>query len=85
MCGQKVLRSDRAQHLQPGTAHDSAHRVLALAVAVCAAAGAADALDNGAYGNFDIIFDHFPRISQLHPTPHAPCAMPCLVPMLIGC
>ena len=27
------------------------------------------------YGNFDIIFDHFSRISQLHPAPHAACAM----------
>ena len=24
------------------------------------------------YGSFDIIFDHFARISQLHATPHAP-------------
>ena len=23
------------------------------------------------YGNFDIIFDHFGRVSQFHPTPHA--------------
>ena len=23
------------------------------------------------YGNFDIILDHFSRISQLSPTPHA--------------
>lgn len=25
------------------------------------------------YGNFDNIFGHFPRIFQLHTTPHAPC------------
>ena len=25
----------------------------------------------GRYGNLDIIWDHFSRISQLHPTPHA--------------
>ena len=36
------------------------------------------------YGNFDIIFDQFSRVSQRHPTPHAPRHMPCLVPMLIG-
>ena len=28
-----------------------------------------------AYGNFDIIFGHFSRTSQLHATPHAPCNM----------
>ena len=37
------------------------------------------------YGNFDIILDHFSRISQLHLTPHMPCAAPYLVPMLIAC
>ena len=37
------------------------------------------------YGNFDIILVHFPRVSQLHPTPHAPCAMLHLVPMLVVC
>ena len=37
------------------------------------------------YGNFDIILDRFPRVSQLHPTPHAPCDMLYLVPMLIVC
>ena len=40
------------------------------------------------YGNFDIILDLFSRICQLHPTPHAPCATPYLVPdadrLLIG-
>ena len=36
------------------------------------------------YGNFDIILDHFPRISQLRPTLHALCAVFYLVPMLIG-
>jgi len=42
------------------------------------------------YGNFDIILEPSPppsaRLSQLHPTPHAVCAV-CyvhLVPMLIG-
>ena len=35
------------------------------------------------YGNFDIIFDHFPRVSQLRPTPHALCAVLYLVLMLI--
>ena len=25
--------------------------------------------------NFDIIWDHFPRISQLHPTPHTLCTV----------
>ena len=37
------------------------------------------------YGNFDIIFDHFSRTSQLHTTQHAPCAILYFVPMLIGC
>ena len=37
------------------------------------------------YGNFDIIFDLSSRICQLHPTPHAPCATPYLVQMLIVC
>ena len=37
------------------------------------------------YGNFDIIWDHFSRVSQLHPTPHAPCDMLYLVLMLIVC
>ena len=36
-----------------------------------------------AYGNFNIIFDHFPRVSQLRPTPHALCAVLYLVLMLI--
>ena len=35
-------------------------------------------------GNFDIILDHFSRISQLHPTPYAPWSMLYLDPMLIG-
>ena len=34
------------------------------------------------YGNFDIILDHFPRISQLHPTPHALWSVFYLVPSL---
>ena len=29
--------------------------------------------------------DHFSRTSQPHPTPHAPCAILYVVPMLIGC
>ena len=37
------------------------------------------------YNDFDIILDHFSRTAQLHPTPHAPCAMIYLVPILIGC
>jgi len=36
----------------------------------------------GMHGNFDIILDHFRRISQLHPTPHALCAVFYLVPRL---
>ena len=36
------------------------------------------------YGNFDISFDHFSRISQLHTTPSAPRAMLYFVPVLIG-
>ena len=35
--------------------------------------------------NFGIILDHVSRGSQLHPTPHAPCAMLYLVPMLAVC
>ena len=42
-------------------------------------------LDDWWYGNFDITLDHFSRISQPHPTPHAPCATPLLVPIPIGC
>ena len=38
----------------------------------------------GGGGCFDIRFDHFSRISQLHPTPHTPCDMLCLAPTLIG-
>ena len=45
-----------------------------------------------AYGNPDIILDHWSRISRLRPTPHAPtphapCAMLYFVPipMLAGC
>ena len=34
-------------------------------------------------GNFDLILDHFWRISQF--TPHALCAIICLVPMPNGC
>ena len=37
-----------------------------------------------AYGNFDIILDHFSRTSQLHSTQHAPCDMLYFVPILIG-
>ena len=36
-------------------------------------------------GNFDIILDRFSRIYQLHPIPHAPCAVLYFVSMLIGC
>ena len=31
------------------------------------------------------ILGHFPRISKLHPTPHAPHALLYLVPMPNGC
>ena len=34
------------------------------------------------YGNFDIMLGHFPRVSQLRSTPHAPCDMLCLIHML---
>ena len=37
------------------------------------------------YGNFDIILDHFPRISQPHPTPHASWVVFYLVPSLTSC
>ena len=36
-------------------------------------------------GNFDIIWDQTPRVSQLHASCHAPCTMLYFVPMLIGC
>ena len=36
------------------------------------------------YGNFNIIFDDFWRISQFHFIPHVPCAMPNCVSMRIG-
>ena len=35
--------------------------------------------------HLDIILDRFSRIFQLHPTPHVPCAVIYLAPMLIGC
>ena len=35
--------------------------------------------------HFDITFYHFSRIWQPRPTPHAPWAILCLVPVLIGC
>ena len=37
------------------------------------------------YGSFDIILDHFSRISQPHTIPRAPCDMLYLVPVHIGC
>ena len=37
------------------------------------------------YGNFDVILDHFSRVSQLPPAPHAASAMLYLVPVLIVC
>ena len=36
------------------------------------------------YGNFDIIFNHFSRTSQLQPTPRCPYTMVFLLSMLIG-
>jgi len=38
-------------------------------------------------GSFDIIFGPFAcsRVSQLHVTPHTPCAMIYLVPVFITC
>ena len=36
------------------------------------------------YGNFNIVFDRFPRICQLDPTLHAPCATFSLTAVLIG-
>ena len=39
------------------------------------------------YGNFDIILDHSLCVYQRYAAPHAPCAVPCLVPvhrLLIG-
>ena len=37
------------------------------------------------HGNFDVILYHFSRIFQLYAAPRAPCAMPYVVSMLIGC
>ena len=37
------------------------------------------------YGNFDVGFGHFSCMSQLHVTPHTPCAMIYLVPVFITC
>ena len=34
------------------------------------------------YNDFDIILDHFPRVFQLHPTPHALWSVFYLVPSL---
>ena len=41
-----------------------------------------DRSSEAACGNFDIILDHFSRISQLHITPHAPRATHYVVRML---
>ena len=57
---------------------------------------AAKIIDTNMCGNFfhhfgpfwtisSIILDHFSRICQLHPTPHAPWATRYVVPVLIGC
>ena len=40
---------------------------------------------NYGYGNFDIIFDHFPRSLMHYNDLHAPCAVIYLGPMLIVC
>ena len=37
------------------------------------------------YGNFDIVWDHFSRISQRYTIARAPRDMLYFVPMLIGC
>ena len=37
------------------------------------------------YGNFDIIWEHFSRVSRLRPTPHARWAVFYLVPRLTPC
>ena len=37
------------------------------------------------YNDFDIILDHFPRVFQLHPTPHALWVVFYLVPSLTSC
>ena len=39
----------------------------------------------GRYNDFDIILDHFSRVSQLHPNPHALWAVFYLVPRLTAC
>ena len=44
-----------------------------------------DDFEEPMYGNFDIILDHFSRISQLQPTPHALWAVLYLVPRLTSC
>ena len=36
-------------------------------------------------GNFDIIWDHFSRVSRLHTGLHAPWGVLYVVPKLIGC
>ena len=45
----------------------------------------AEATVKGVYNDFDIILDHFPRVFQLHPTPHALWAVFELVPRLTSC
>ena len=39
----------------------------------------------GKVNDFDIILDHFPRVFQLHPTPHALWTVFYLVPSLTSC
>ena len=41
--------------------------------------------DQQMYKDFDIILDHFSRVSQLDPTPHALWAVFYLVPSLTSC
>ena len=47
--------------------------------------GDRDLVPTHVYNDFDIILDHFPRVFQLHPTPHAPWAVLYLVPSLTSC
>ena len=35
--------------------------------------------------NFNVMLDHFPRVPQPDTAHHAPCAVLCLVAMLVGC
>ena len=75
---QLVIRDGWAQSLIQGAALFHVPNTIDLAGAYSRGADTVS-------GNVDIPFYHFSHICQPRPTPHAPWAMLCLVPVLIGC